>query len=216
MLYVSCSFTLGELTFEGGEGRRGGRWVGQDGNLLAAPVLVRFGARPQPGLLEAGRAGDVSGCKLTSSASSDAARSRSGWRGLTSRALRLRAGTPAGISATISGTTGAPCRTGGTPRLCTVPSGSCGSALPAAKPDTRGLQEAVARVIVEQARVTDVSGQDLHRFVAADLLDLPDVGPAIGGCRHEARPQRMSVIARRIEPGGRGARLHDARDGVVG
>ena len=76
------------------------------------------------------------------------------------------------------------------------------SALPEAEPDAGDLQETVARVVVEQSRVADVSGQDLHRLVTADLLDLPNVDPAIGCRRHEARPQRVPGIARRIEPGG--------------
>ena len=52
--------------------------------------------------------------------------------------------------------------------------------------------------------------------MSADLLDFPDVGAGAGGGGDEARPQAVTGILRRIEPGRGGARLDDAGDGVVG
>ncbi len=80
---------------------------------------------------------------------------------------------------------------------------------------TRVLQEAFAGVVVEQPGVPDIAREHLHGFVTADLLDLPDVGPCAGGSGDKACAEAVPGIARRVQPGGQGAGLHDAGDGVV-
>jgi hypothetical protein len=55
-----------------------------------------------------------------------------------------------------------------------------------------GLKERLAGVVVEQPGVADVAGQHLQRLVAADLLDLPDIGAGAGGGGDEAGAQAVA------------------------
>ena len=71
-------------------------------------------------------------------------------------------------------------------------------------------------MVVEQAGVADVGREDLHGFVAADLLDLPNVGAVAGGLGDEAGAEAVAGVTGRVEPGAEGAGFDDAGDGVVG
>ena len=41
-------------------------------------------------------------------------------------------------------------------------------------------------MVVEQPGIADITGQHVHPFMPADLLDFPDVGTGAGGRPHEA------------------------------
>ena len=81
--------------------------------------------------------------------------------------------------------------------------------------DTRKSEKPLSGMILEQFGVAHIIGQNLHRFMSADLLQLEDRRPLRRAFGDEARAQRMPTELRRIVSRRGGMPLHQPRDRAV-
>ena len=80
-----------------------------------------------------------------------------------------------------------------------VPQGRAGRWQPESR-RSDPLQEGVSSMVVEQPGVSYVAGEDLHRLMAADLLNFSDVRSGARGRRDEARAEAVARITSGSSP----------------